>query len=542
MPTTDRLLILGLDGATWTVLDPFRERGRLPNLDALLKRSAYGTLRSTVPPVTSAAWATMQTGCNPPRHGVYDHRYYDARSGQMKVNHAGRIRVPTVWRLLSDAGRSVISLNLPGTYPPPEVRGVIVSGMDAPHLEAALSGYPDFAARLKVEVPAYSLRYFWKRPPESLDELKEAARGTVESFLGRAQGGILADEVVPDWSALMVQFQNLDPFQHRVWRYLNVDETGIEDSLWNDAAGEVLRGLDSAVGRLLELAERRNAAVMVVSDHGFGPCLGRIHVNRILVKAGVARLPGIAGSLKRRVTQAVEHARLSRAKRDDPEARSASFATTVAAQFPFDWRRTRAFAPHQDTAAMVYLNRGRAGLTNSRLLDEARNDAALALAGARHPETGAPLFPQVLCTAEAYGIDPEATGDPDVIALPDEPYWVRTKLATGRRWVEPDPSLPGTHRPLGIVALAAPGVAPGRTLRANLHDVTPTILALLGQPIPDHVEGFPLPCVTESVTYSRLDPPGQANNGPHPSARDFEYTAEEQAILEKRLADLGYLE
>ena len=65
--TTDRVMILGLDGATWSVLDPFRSRGLLPNLDALLDRSAYGTLRSTIPPVTTAAWTTMMTGCDPSR-------------------------------------------------------------------------------------------------------------------------------------------------------------------------------------------------------------------------------------------------------------------------------------------------------------------------------------------------------------------------------------------------------------------------------------------------------------------------------------------
>ena len=88
----------------------------------------------------------------------------------------------------------------------------------------------------------------------------------------------------------MVQFQNLDPFQHRAWRYLNVDETGIDDPAMNAAAGEVMRGLDRAIGELCELAERRGAGVMVVSDHGFGPCLGRVHVNRILIDAGVARV------------------------------------------------------------------------------------------------------------------------------------------------------------------------------------------------------------------------------------------------------------
>ena len=147
----------------------------------------------------------------------------------MKVNHSGRVRVPTFWHLLSQAGRSVVSLNVPATYPPLDVRGVVVSGMDAPHLDAALSGAPSSPRGSGPRCPTTRLRYFWKRAPQSLDELAENARLTAESFRGRAEGGLLADRMVPDWSALMVQFQNLDPFQHRAWRYLNVDETGIDD-------------------------------------------------------------------------------------------------------------------------------------------------------------------------------------------------------------------------------------------------------------------------------------------------------------------------
>lgn len=541
--SSDRLLILGLDGATWTVLDPMRQRGLMPNLDALLSRSAYGTLRSTIPPVTTAAWTTMQTGCSPARHGVFDHRYFDAAAGQMKVNHSGRVRVPSIWRLLSDAGRSVVSLNLPGTYPPPAVRGVIVSGMDAPHLDAALSGYPAFAEQLRAKVPGYGLRYFWKRTPQSLEELIENAKLTAESFRGRAEGGLLADQFVDDWSVLMVQFQNLDPFQHRAWRYLNVDETGIEDAPWNQAAGLVLRGLDDAIGLLCEMADRRGARVLAISDHGFGPCLGRVHVNRILLEAGVARMPSLTGRIARRASQGLEHLRLWSAKRDDPEARSASFDTSITAQFPLDWKRTLAFAPHQDTAAMVYLNsrarRPGAPLATPRQVDEARNLAAMVLAEARHPETDKPLFPEVIATAEAYGLDPSEQGYPDLIALPDAPYWVRTKLAPGKAWVEPDANLPGTHRPEGIVAMAGAGITPGRSLKANLHDIAPTVLGLFGVPIPDHVEGVPLPCLTNLPTV-RLDPPGRAINGPHQP--QFEYTPEEQAIIEQRLADLGYLE
>lgn len=544
-----RLVILGLDGATWSVLDPMRARGVMPNLDALLAKSAHGTLRSVIPPVTTAAWTSLMTGCGPAKHGVFDHRYFDAPARQMKVNHSGRQRVPTFWHLLSDAGHSVVSLNVPGTYPPLRVRGIVVSGMDAPHLDAALSGNAEFAARLRSEAPGYGLRYFWKRVPTSLDELRGNARGTADSFRGRAQGGLVADRAQPDWSVLMVQFQNLDPFQHRCWRFLNVDETGIDDRPWNDAALDVMRGLDEAIGTLCELAERRGAAVMLASDHGFGPCAGRVCVNRILVDAGVARLRGPLGFAGNALKSGLDKVRLASLKRGDPTARTSSFAASVDAQYPFHWRKTRAFAPHQDTAAMVYLNtraRSRTGpLVTSRQIDDARNESVIALATARHPETGERLFPRVINMAEEHGVDPGLEGYPDLIALPSDAYWVRTKLTGRTAWVEADPNLPGTHRPEGIVALCASGVSAGRTLDADLRDIAPTVLSMFGVPIPSHIEGKPLACVSASATRTRTDAPSRVFAGAHAEATraaDFEYSAADQALIEQRLADLGYME
>jgi predicted AlkP superfamily phosphohydrolase/phosphomutase len=344
----------------------------------------------------------------------------------------------------------------------------------------------------------------------------------------------------------MVQFQNLDPFQHRAWRYLNVDETGVDAPEWNSAAAEVLAGLDRAIGLLIELADRRNAAILVCSDHGFGPCLGRIHANRILIDAGVARLPSASGKIAQNLGKVVDRLKVWNEKRSDRSARSSSFDSSVAAQFPFDWKRTLAFAPHQDTAAMVYLNTASrhsgAPLETPRQIDDARSSASSALACARHPISGKRLFPRVIDTASEYGVDPVSLGYPDLIALPDESYWVRTKLSSGSAWVEPDDNLPGTHRPEGVISLCVPGISPGRTLSADLRDVTPTILSLLDEPIPSHVEGRPLPCVSSTPARAdRLDRPS-SDIIPAPHASSFEYTAEEQAIIEQRLADLGYLE
>ncbi len=542
MQTSERLLLIGLDGATWTALDPMRKRGLMPNLDALLARSAYGPLQSTIPPMTSAAWTTVMTGCGPARHGVFDHRYFDIPANRMRVNHAGRVRVPTFFQLLSQAGRTVVSLNVPVTYPPSNVKGLMVSGIDAPHLDAALSGSPKFAERLRAEVPGYHIRALWKRPPQSAEEMKANADATTDLGRCRVKAVRIADEMHPDWSALMVQFQNLDPFQHRAWRYLNIDETGIEHPAMNAAAGEVYRGIDEAIGGLCELADKRGAGVMVMSDHGFGPCLGRVHANRILIDAGIAALPGILGTLRRRGRQLIDHARTFQAKRNDPEARSATFEHSLKAQYPFNWWKTLAFVPHQDTAAMMYLNRSDrhagAALATPRQREEVLLAASNALAEARHPETGVSLFPKIVNVAQAYNVDPAREGFPDLVALPDENYWVRTKLSPGSAWVEADDNLPGTHRPEGIVAVSGVGITPGRNLDAHLNDIAPSVLKWFQLAIPDHMEGKPLPCLSALPTV-RHDNGSSPVKGPH--RPDFEFSDEEQKLIEQRLLDLGYL-
>ena len=113
------------------------------------------------------------------------------------------------------------------------------------------------------------------------------------------------------------------------------------------------------------------------------------------------------------------------------------------------------------------------------------------------------------------------------------------KTEDGTTTIEADPNLPGTHRPEGIVALSGAGLVPGRTLAANLHDIAPTILSLFGLPIPEHVEGRPIAGLAIHST-TRVDSPSVSMAGPH--GVQFEYTPEEQILIEQRLADLGYLE
>ena len=138
----------------------------MPNLDALLASAAHGTLRSIIPPVTTAAWTTMMTGCDPPRHGVFDHRYYDAGRRADEGQSLGPDPRPD--RLAAALRRRpvVVCLNLPGLYPAAEgPRASSSPAWTRPTSRPPSQSCPEFAARLKAEVPDYSLRYFWKRAP-----------------------------------------------------------------------------------------------------------------------------------------------------------------------------------------------------------------------------------------------------------------------------------------------------------------------------------------------------------------------------------------
>ena len=134
-----RLLIIGLDGATFDVLNPLIAEGRMPRLREAIAAGASGRLRSTVPPITPAAWTTFLTGKNPGSHGVIDFERYDVHTNKLSFNSTRCLdHVRNLWQILGDHGLKVGSVNVPMTYPPTPVNGFLVSGFETPGPESDL--------------------------------------------------------------------------------------------------------------------------------------------------------------------------------------------------------------------------------------------------------------------------------------------------------------------------------------------------------------------------------------------------------------------
>src|SRR3954453_20840712 len=206
----NRVLVVGWDGADWDILDPLLEAGDLPVLAGLIEGGTRGGSRSCLPSHSWAAWPTFLTGRDPGGHGVFDIlEYRPGASRRLPVSY-GSILAPTWPERLSEAGKTSIVLNVPLTYPAPEIRGAVIAGGPIP--PASTHTHPaDIGPRLGWPINGGSWTTFRNKPVELVDELEELTRRRA------AAARTLLDE--EDWDAACVVFVSPDRAQHCILEY-----------------------------------------------------------------------------------------------------------------------------------------------------------------------------------------------------------------------------------------------------------------------------------------------------------------------------------
>lgn len=549
IPSSPRVLVIGLDGATYDVLTPLAQLGVTPNLAALVEHAALVSCRSTLPAITPVAWTTLLTGAEPEDHGILDYRYLDAERGVLRLNQADCVRLPNLFDVVGSSG-DVVSINLPMTYPPPSgVPGMIVGGLDSPSTAAVLAPYPEFSRRLGASGAWYGLDTIWKRPPATFEELSRGVVRTQADFRGRLTAARIAD-TLHDWRLMIVQFQTLDSLQHRCWHLLGLGNTVGGASWWVDKLREALATLDECVGELCELAARRRAAIVVVSDHGFGPFSEKVSLAELLRQRDLLVPADVPQHAVHWLARKARRAQRSLLRRLHPGQSAAGAFRPLTSLAPIDWRNSRAIALHGNLAALVYLNTvarfGAGPIASAGQYDAALAETIAALAGARHPETGVPLFTHVEATRDRLGCDPLERAWPDVLAIPADGLHTSAKFDPAGRLLAPDTKLTGTHRADGVLMVSAPGVQLGQGRDASLRDVAPTILAMLGARQPASMTGS----ILAELWNGRRAVPPQLATAPLAAVRPAKYSAaipqrpreSRPSPVESRLRDLGYIE
>jgi predicted AlkP superfamily phosphohydrolase/phosphomutase len=551
-----RTLILGLDGATFDVIDPLIAAGRMPVLAALAARGVRARLRSTCPPVSAPAWVTFLTGKHPGKHGVFNFQNLDGRRysgfsetlvnssyfrGDTLLDHVGR-----------HGGARSLSYRIPMTYPAWDVpNGVVVSGPPLPDRRRAYAR----PAAVEAEIGLAS--------PLSHDELSAAKRARDVAQIdacNRFELDLLERTVrryLAAGTELVIGFTGIpDGLHHAFWAFHDptspLHEPDAPAALKTLVARWYVE-IDAAIGRILSACDRETA-VIVLSDHGGGPApVRQVNLNAFLRGAGHLALAGERRAhLATGVRRLMDRARQELPgrmwlKRHLPERVQRRLRRLRNATGAIAWERTRAYAIpvfYPITAVWVNLaGRQPKGVVAPGAEYERTRDAlARDLAALRHPETGEPLVAGVWRREEVYA-GPHLADAPDLIVETAAGFHGGFDL---ERLVTDVPlaalrNVNGSHTPEGILVAAGGPFRRGVVLDPpSLADVLPTAVHVLGVPLPDDLDGRVLADALDA-DWMRAHPVQSAAREGGAGDR-VTLPADDEGEMRKFLQGLGYVE
>lgn len=456
-PLCNRVLILGLDCAVPELVFE-RWRPNLPALDTLMQRGTWGPLQSCVPPITIPAWTCMLSGKSPGSLGCYGFRNRSDHSYEgLRFATARSITADRLWDILGRHNRRVIVQGVPQTYPPAPVNGIMVSGFLTPDTSCTYTFPPALAGEIKDTVGEYLIDVEDFRSDDKESILRQVYAITDQHF--QLFSRFLQTR---PWECAMYVEMGIDRMQHAFWSHMDPRHPRhCPGSPYADALFDYYRHVDRRIGELLHGIDDQTA-VLVVSDHGARPMLGGFCINEWLQREGFLHLA------------------------DRPDT-STPFRTSAV-----DWPRTRAWS-EGGYYARVFLNvRGREpeGTIAPEDYERVRSQLYERLHTITRPD-GSPLPVQVFRPEDIY---PRVEGiAPDLIVYFDDLAWRAIGsvgmpgLHTCENDIGPDDA---NHARDGICIMAVPGHAPGGQ-RAGMRiiDIAPTVLALMGIPVPPDMEG-----------------------------------------------------
>jgi predicted AlkP superfamily phosphohydrolase/phosphomutase len=499
-----RTLVLGVDGATFDVIDPLVAAGRMPALAGLMRDGVRARLRSTCPPVSAPAWVTFLTGQQPGRHGVYNFQNLSGRrySGfsETLVNSSYFRGTTLLDHLGATTELRALAYRIPMTFPAWDVRNaVLVSGPPVPDRRRA------YARPSSVEAEV--------GPVSTLtnDEVAAAKRtrnvGLIDDC-NRFELELL-ERVVTDHlgrgTELVIGFTGIaDSLHHFFWGFHDptspVHEPDAPEPL-RTVITRAYEAIDRTIGRILARVGD-DTAVIVLSDHGGGPFPARqLNLNCFLREAGLLTAAGGRAQVATGVRRMIDRARPllpGRAwmKRHLPEGVQRRIRGLRNATAAIAWERTQAYAiPIYYPVTGVWVNlagrQPKGTVQPGAAYERLRHDLAARLAGLRDPVTGAPLVAGVWKREDVWQ-GPHTDDAPDLVVETVAGYHGGFELEQLVTDV-PRPTLAavsGSHQKEGILVAAGGPFRRGVAIDPpHLADVLPTALHLIGAPLPDDLDG-----------------------------------------------------
>jgi len=534
-----RVVIFGLDGATFTVLDDLMRRGIMPHLADFLASGVRGRLMSTVPPLTPPAWTTLFTGRSPGHHGVTNFLQFESEASKyIRVVTSRDVRCPTMLTLASQAGLRAGALNLIAHNPAPKLNGYVVPGWVTWRWIRQNSHPEGFLERMRERLPELDIKDLGMDFNEERKAIQGATLADYEPWIDlhirreRQWFGILRHQMQHDPCAIeAIVFDGVDKLQHLCWPYLDPALVPADPSeaflRIRKKCWDYFRQIDGVLKETITLAGP-HAHILVVSDHGFCGSNEVLYINNWLEREGYLTWS------ENTVAQSEESAELGRAR---------PYHLTF-----FDMPRTKAYAVLASTNGIniqVKGVKGPDGIEPSEYESFRAELIDALLTRCADPDTGDPIVRRVWTREEAFAGPSMKLASDLTLELRDYGFF---SVLRGGGILKKRPVVMGTHHPQGVLGVCGPGVRRGVELDAlNLLDIAPTALYLLGLSIPGELEGR----VGEEIFTGEFLRSRKATHGgavapgddvPCAATTPAYQDAEEEEQIMMRLRALGYLE
>lgn len=532
MPPT---LLIGIDGATFSVLDPLMQEGVMPFLRDLVSRGVRAELLSTPNPLTPPAWTSLATGQPPGHHGIFDFiRPEETTEGvYIRLLSAHDVHCETIWSRVSRLGGRVTLLNFPLTFPVRGISGYVIPGfVPLRHLKRAV--YPSTLYDELIRIPSFSA----KELAMDLDREKQGIQGLPpEDYADWITGHIRRERqwfeifrhiMQNDPCELMaVLFDGPDKLQHLAWRFIAPECLPAAPTAWEREIRALclsyFRDVDEYIRESATLAGP-DARVFIVSDHGFGSTHDIVYLNVWLHQHGYLHW-GASAPLD-----------------EGGNILAARMKTQYAL---LDWKRTTAYALSPSSNGIyirVARRPGQPGPPPERY-EAFRAELVDKLLGFTDPDSGERIITRVMTREEVFA-GPQMSSAPDLTLVLRDQGFISILNADQplKRRTEPK----GMHRPEGVFMAAGPGLERGLvTGPLSIMDVAPTVLYSLGHTIPVDMAGRLPEHIFERAHLRAVAPRwdrGAGTTDADGGATGPGLDVEEEAVVLARLKELGYLE
>lgn len=489
MKNKKKIIVLGLDGATFSVIKPLLEKDELPNFKKLIDEGASGELKSTIPPLSPTAWASFMTGMNPSNHGAFDFIIKQPGSYNVSFVNSNSIKAPTFWETLGKTGKKVIIQNLMGTYPAKPVNGCLITGFLTP--PGREYTYPK---ELKNELENKFGEY--PRPSGSSAPSGEEADYIEATFNNMEKRIKITNYLMENkpWDLFFVLFSGTDVLQHAFWNYYaeenekNKKKKNFE--IMKDAIPHFYKKFDDFLGELFKKIDD-NTTIIILSDHGFSKLNKVIFMNNLLLDMNLLILK------RRPITQlkkwCLKHHLnvknlLKIMEKIGFRIKGAAIESGKEQQFinklflsrhDIDWTKTKAFSI--GVGGHIYINlkeRESQGTVTLDKYHEIRKFVIEMLQNIKDSKNGKNLIEKVYRKEEIY-TGKYSNMAPDISILPSEGYFPLYK----EHFISPsflmDSPTPGAHTLYGIFMIKGKDIQKGtKIFDMNIWDVPAVILKI----------------------------------------------------------------